>query len=199
LKHSLYTTLCIRPKMPLGKIIVDYVESASPTELFVCASYIVGVIMFALIFWYIFESTKEDVPVEESNTPVDEMELFKNYLANHSLGSGSTDRYSWTQNENEIDLHLPIGHLAARKIQATDVNVEFGTMHIKVDVCEKRVLDDTLSAAVRPQECSWQLDEVKGEQMLWITLAKRVPSTNDDPWQYILGADRLDDDAHPAQ
>ena len=53
--------------MPLGKILVDFVQKADVLEITIFTSCVFGFVLFIAIFWYIFESTKEEViPVQQA-------------------------------------------------------------------------------------------------------------------------------------
>ena len=139
--------------------------------------------------WYIYENRKETVDEQNTNSGneagVDEVNEFKKLVAakNSKIKiSGATSRYTWKQNDQEIDIFIPLSN----NINRSDIKVEIKTYFIKVHIAGMKVLDDRFKAAVTPDDCNWQIDDWEGTRRLWITVSKKEITSSNEYWKYVL-------------
>ena len=98
---------------------------------------------------------------------------------------GHGDGYTWTQTREELEIAVPV----PAGTRARDVKVTFGVKRCKVALKGLKdgapVVDGALSAKVRPDECTWTLqDAADGDgRVLAVTLDKLSPRV----WTRLLG------------
>lgn len=99
---------------------------------------------------------------------------------------GTTDKYTWTQNEDEVDVYVP----ADPDLRSKDVSVSFKSQHLHVRVHGSTVVEGQTFKDIIPDECVWQLDKTEdGEIKVWITLRKRVSTEKNQHWASVIQGD----------
>ena len=125
---------------------------------------VIGFILFILSFslsyylWGLFRKKNKKIAVTKEDKIVSpEFDLAKlldtskdkNYLY------GKTDKYTWSQNEKEIDLILDLPN--SLSISKKDINCTIKSKSVKVVVNGNTILDGNFYSLVDPNECSWQI------------------------------------------
>jgi CS domain len=179
---------------PVADYIADKMQTATTVDIIMATSITAAVILLTLILWYIVESTKEEIIVESPSYEEEDFSKFQKLLderKERESKSGTTSRYSWKQCDQEIDLFIPIQEYKSGSITKSDIKVDIRASFIAVTIAGETVLNDIFFAAVVPDECNWQI-ESRGDsdRRLWINIFKRVATTKQNHWKYILIADQ---------
>lgn len=100
---------------------------------------------------------------------------------------GKTDKYTWTQNEDEVDIYIP----SEPELRARDVSVIFKTQHLEVQVNGMAVVKGQTFKDIIPDECVWQLDKTEeiSKVQVWITLRKKTPTERNQHWAAVIHGD----------
>ena len=109
---------------------------------------------------------------------------------------GTTDRYDWSQNEHEVEMHVKI---PADKFESDviltkkDVSCSIKPEKIFISIRGDTLLEGDLYAPVDPDECNWQIDKSAETMSIWVTLYKKVPTLRKHHWKcVILGDEEVD-------
>ena len=179
---------------PLADYIAEKIQTITSVDIIMGASITVAVILLTLTLWYIVESTKEEIIVESPSYEEEDFSKFQKLLDERKekeSKSGATSRYSWKQSDQEIDLYIPIQEYKSGSISKSDIIVDIRASFIAVTIAGETLLNDIFFAAVVPDECNWQIDNAGDSgRRLWINIYKRVPTTKQNHWKYILIADQ---------
>lgn len=159
------------------------------------AAVIVAVLTFLIFFLSRKGKTREENDVSENNDRNTEVhneleneneQLYKNILDTSLdekiVDGGNTGVFDWSQNENELEVIIPLGDIMVLK---KAVNVTITSKHITVEVSKQLLIDDDLYDLVVPDECSWQLSDTKTGRNLEITLFKKTPTVRNQHWKSV--------------
>jgi hypothetical protein len=69
--------------------------------------------------------------------------------------SGQTDRYSWAQSNQEVDVFVPVSETVKKK----DIVCNITGFHLNLTVAGVEIINGALFAEIDPSECNWQLGE----------------------------------------
>ena len=99
---------------------------------------------------------------------------------------GGGDGYAWTQTREETEVTVPV----PAGTRSKDVEVTFGVKRLKISIKGLNdgapVVDGPISAKVRPDECTWTLQDADGSgngRVLAVALDKLSPRV----WTRLLG------------
>jgi hypothetical protein len=155
--------------------IAQWVEHATPEELFKVGGYVVAAVLFVAIMTFVWFDT---APAAEKAGPTladhqaeDDFASFQQMLLGKNAHTGETSRYSWMQNETDVDVFVPV----APEVDKKSVQVTVTATHVRALVRGRAVLDDDFHAEVVPPDCFWQLDETKKQKVLWLSFQKKAP------------------------
>jgi hypothetical protein len=91
------------------------------------------------------------------------------------LKIGEGDGYSWSQNDDEVEMRFP---LEDDGVKAKDVKVDFKMKSLKVSVLGRVLLDATLGGDVDPEDSTFTIEDGnKGGRELCVTLGKKESYT----------------------
>lgn len=179
---------------PVADYIADKIQTATSVDIIMGTSITVAVILLSLTLWYIVESTKEEIIVESPSYEEEDFSKFQKLLDERKekeSKSGETSRYTWQQCDQDIDLYIPIQEYKSGSISKSDIEVDIRASFIAVTIAGETVLNDIFFAAVVPDECNWQIESPgDSDRRLWINIFKRVATTKQNHWKYILIADQ---------
>lgn len=93
---------------------------------------------------------------------------------------GTGDGYTWTQDEEEVELRFPVSPGTKSK----DVRVEFGRTKLKVDVAGKTLLGGALGGTVEADESTFTIEDAGGGtgRVVCVTLGKQEGNI----WPYVI-------------
>jgi hypothetical protein len=136
-----------------------------------------------MVFIYFDTAPPEEKkgPTLQDHQAEDDFASFQKMLMGKNAHTGQTTRYSWMQNEQDLDVFIPISETTAKK----DIHVKTTMSHVKVVIDGAVALDDDFHAPVVPDDCFWQLDETKKQKVLWLSFSKKAPAI----WKFIFMAD----------
>lgn len=182
----------------MANLIADYIVSkiqfSTKVEMIMFASISVAIVLLLLILWFIVESTKEEIILESPTYPEEDLSAFQKVLNERKEKesiAGSTSKYDWTQNEQEVDIYIPIQEYSKGCVGKLDIRIDIKTSFITVVIAGETILNDTFFAAVVPDECNWQIEDIENSnRRIWINIFKRIPTTRQNHWQYILNGDK---------
>ena len=124
--------------------LVYYIETRKPEELLILGGYVVAGILFISIMLYIWFDT---APEEKKNEPTiadhqaeDDFASFQRMLMGKNAHTGETTRYSFMQNEQDVDVFVPVHHSTSK----SSIVVKVTTNHVKVTINGIVTLDDEL-------------------------------------------------------
>ena len=124
--------------------IAHWIETRQPTELFVLGGYVVAGILFISIMTYIWLDTEPEVkksePTLADHQAEDDFASFQQMLMGKNAHTGETTRYSFMQNEQDIDVFIPVHHSTSK----SSIVVKVTTNHVKVTINGVVTLDDDL-------------------------------------------------------
>ena len=182
----------------IADFIVSKIQFATKVEMIMFASISIAVALLSLILWYIVESTSEEIIIESPSYPEEDFSAFQKVLderRERESIAGSTPKYDWTQSEQEIDIYIPIQEYSKGRITKPDIKIDIKTSFITVTIAGETILNDTFFAAVVPDECNWQIEDVQNSnRRIWINIFKRSPTTPQNHWKYILVGDQIKGD-----
>jgi len=103
---------------------------------------------------------------------------------------GKTDKYTWDQDENEVNITFPLD----KTIRARDIQCTIRALTLKLVVKGKTLLDGPLCHEVLPEGCTWTMESESGN--LDVLLAKPKHTENPVWWKCIvLGEPEIDVEA----
>jgi hypothetical protein len=158
--------------------IVDRIQSATSVDMIMGVSISVAIVLLSFTLWYIIESTKEEIIIESPS-----------YKEKASI-SGSTPRYTWKQSDQDVDIFIPIEEYSKSSVVKSDIKIDIKASFITVSIAGETILNDDFFAAVIPDECNWQIEELEDKKrQLCINVYKRAPTSKGNHWKFILLAD----------
>lgn len=89
------------------------------------------------------------------------------------LKIGEAEGYSWSQNDDEVELRFVIED----GVKAKDCKVDFKMKSIRVSVCGEILLDATLGGDVDVEDSTFTIEDGKDGRELCITLGKKETYT----------------------
>lgn len=99
---------------------------------------------------------------------------------------GTTEKYVWTQNENEVEVYVP----SPPGLSAKDVECVFKRQWLRVVVLGETIVDAETPKEIDSDECTWQLDrDTPGATTVWLTLRKRQPTQKSRHWPCVVIGD----------
>ena len=112
-------------------------------------------------------------------------------------GGGSTDKYTWTQTSDEVEVRVPIAVGTTKR----DVRVLFAADALAVRVGGAIVLEGRPCRALAPDDCGWQFEDAGGARWLTLALAKKsptpvMPDKKCAFWECVLQGDDAVDVSH---
>jgi hypothetical protein len=206
-------------------------------ELFGPALLGIFVLILALLggYFYIFSPTKvvenneifqipgEDSPETNGFPPLDGMSLDDlgslpstdvngRPPASADILQGQTDRYSWSQTNQEVDIYVPVD----KEVTKQQISCKILSDRLTLKVGPKTIIEGSSFADVVPDECNWQLgctkfhimssksfhviifvlDGTGNDRKIWITLFKARRSEQGRFWRSAI---RGDLDINPAK
>ena len=166
--------------------IAQWIEHAAPEELIKVGGYAVAAVLFVSIMAFVWYDTTPEAekggPTLADHQAEDDFASFQQMLLGKNAHTGETSRYSWMQNETDVDVFVPV----ASDVDKNHVQVTVTASRVRASVRGRPVLDDEFFADVVPADCVWQLDETKKQKVLWLSFQKKAPKV----WtQYIFLAD----------
>jgi hypothetical protein len=113
-------------------------------------------------FWDYYRKSKKEVEKANNNLSGARVENIKNLLDTTSDSNylhGETDKYNWSQNENEIELILKLQEnlYSRNSLTKKDVYCVIKPDSISVSVRGQLVLQGDFYASIDPDECNWQI------------------------------------------
>jgi len=113
------------------------------------------------------ELKRQQQKEEPKETEKEKEEKEENKLAEGKLrpgvgNGGSTDKYTWTQNDiKEININIPVPDDTRGK----DVKVNFDAKNLFVSVKNEVIMDGEMCALIKPDSLIWAVDEVRGKKI----------------------------------
>jgi hypothetical protein len=96
-----------------------------------------------------------------------------------------TKAYEWCQSGTEMDIWVYLKDVPNNaNLRGKDVTVDISPQNLRIQVAGAVLLEGELHGQVIMEECTWQLDELDGERVVWITLYK-----NTQLWPGLLKGD----------
>ena len=100
---------------------------------------------------------KDEMSIDEKNNFKDlDLSKLLDTSKDKDFLFGKTDKYTWSQNEREIELCLDIPS-SFNFIAKKDIVCSIKSKSIKLAVCGNFVLEGEFYSLVDPNECSWQI------------------------------------------
>mmetsp|Transcript_33803 Transcript_33803/g.44597 ORF Transcript_33803/g.44597 Transcript_33803/m.44597 type:complete len:336 (+) Transcript_33803:49-1056(+) len=97
------------------------------------------------------------------------------------MQSGETERYLWSQTQDEVEVILPV----PQSTQCGDIKHELTPNTISLTVQGQKLIEGNLFATVVPEESTWVLDKDQNNKRIVWSLQKTEPTKNRQ-WQYIV-------------
>lgn len=99
---------------------------------------------------------------------------------------GKTDRYEWTQTNEEIEVYIPLSKYGD-SISSREVNVTIGTYKFSVVVRREVIFTEEFSHAVKVDDSCWMIDNnTIGDPHIWLTLTKSQPTVRNQHWKSLF-------------
>ena len=98
---------------------------------------------------------------------------------------GKTDRYTWTQTDEEVEVYVPVDAETTKK----QVACQFRSGSLRLSVGDQVLIDGNTCKTIDPEECTWQLERGSDETKVWITLVKKEPTSKNQHWQCVVLGD----------
>lgn len=153
----------------------------------------IAIVLLSFTLWYIIESTKEEIIIESPSYEENDYSQFQKLLDERKEKgsiSGSTPRYTWKQSDQEIDIFVPIEEYSQSSVSKSDIKLDIKASFITLSIAGETILNDDFYAAVIPDECNWQIENLENKKrQLCINIYKRVPTSKGSHWKFILLAD----------
>jgi hypothetical protein len=89
------------------------------------------------------------------------------------LKIGQEEKYSWSQNDEEVELRFPVD----AGVKGKDCKVNFGRKSLKVTVGGEILLDATLGGDVDVEDSTFTIEDGKDGRELCVTLGKKESYT----------------------
>ena len=145
-----------------------------------CLLIIIGAVIY-LAFQRKINPAKPRASKESSGNADEEYKsLMEKYEQNKPYGK--TDRYEWTQTDNEAEVYIPCNaDLVARMVK-----VEMKTYSLEVKLNNVVIIKGDFPHSIKPDDSCWVIDASNdGRKHIWITLFKASPGI----WRHILNND----------
>lgn len=173
--------------------IVDRIQSATRVDMIMGVSISIAIVLLSCTLWYIIESTKEEIIIESPSYEENDFSQFQKLLDERKEKasiSGSTPRYTWKQSDQDVDIFIPIEEYSKSSAVKSDIKIDIKASFITVSIAGETILNDDFFAAVIPDECNWQIEDLEDKKrQLCINVYKRVPTSKGNHWKFILLAD----------
>lgn len=171
---------------------------------------LIGVIVVSLTIYVgvIYFSPSKKQPTKSSSGKKDKIKTktddeilnnnidYKNLLNTSHDGDvlhGRTDKYSWNQNEAEVEMYIDLHVYSAagsREVGAKDIKVTIKSTSLVVHINGKEVINGEFYAKVIADDCSWLIDTLRnGRKQLWFTFMKATPTVRNKHWKSLLKGD----------
>lgn len=151
---------------------------------------VIFIILFTFITYHILTIDKDDsnnIVHDDNEEKVNKEFWDKLKEQEDKYTSGTTDRYNWKQNDGEIDVHIPIdGNVLAKDIKVTFKSNN--TISINIDSMKFNMIGET-HLDIMISECVWQIDNNDDKKYLWITIAKKRLTKQQDYWPGVFKSD----------
>lgn len=147
----------------------------------ICLLIIVGAAVF--VFLQKGGSLKPSTSAQQSATSQADEE-YKSLMEKHEKNKsyGKTDRYEWTQTENEAEVYIPCN----ADLTARMVKVQMKTYSLEVKLNNVVIMKGDFPHSIKPDDSCWVIDSSNdGRKHIWITLFKGSPGI----WRHILNED----------
>ena len=121
---------------------------------------------------------------------------YKNLLDSNYDGDilyGETDKYTWNQNESEIEMFIMLDEYYAqdKNINAKDIKITIKSTTLLVIINGSEVINGEFYEKVIPDDCSWLIDTLRsGKKQLWFTFMKATPTVKYKHWKSLLKGDQ---------
>ena len=121
---------------------------------------------------------------------------YKNLVDSNYDGNilyGETDKYSWNQNESEIEMFIMLDEYYAqdKNINAKDIKIAIKSTTLLVIINGIEVINGEFYEKVIPDDCSWLIDTLRsGKKQLWFTFMKATPTVKYKHWKSLLKGDK---------
>lgn len=127
---------------------------------------------------------------DDKVTPEEEEELRRKFLSSDVVdSSGGNSRMTWTQDDNEIDVYIPIPADIQETITPKGIKVIFKTSSLSVTILDRVIINGPLVSDIVASDSIWQLERVGSARRIWITLFKKIPTDAKTHWGAILAED----------
>ncbi len=103
-----------------------------------------------------YESTENGENVNVNNNLSDLSQMILDSGKTQDYLYGCTNKYTWSQNETEIELLLPVSEEISKKNVKCNIKANKLTLVINENI----QLDGDLYSEVIPEECNWQLGDI---------------------------------------
>jgi hypothetical protein len=97
-------------------------------------------------------STKLEIPSDE-NFDANNFQNILNTNNDKDILSGKTDKYEWTQNDNEVEVYITVDS----NVRAKDVTCKITNEKLMIRINGKDLINGELYDFVVPEECNWQM------------------------------------------
>jgi nitrogen fixation-related uncharacterized protein len=108
--------------------------------------------------YYLNRKQKDKENDDVSNSPEFDFRSLLDKSKDRDYLHGKTDKYTWSQNENEIEMIIPVASDITRKHISCSINPDKIAISIKGQV--ECIIEGELYASVIPEECNWQLGKI---------------------------------------
>ena len=128
-------------------------------------AYIAGPFVFAILFavsfafwdWYRKrQDDSGDISAQLAQADEDEEPISFDKLMSQNdsdILSGATDKYTWTQNDKEVEIYVSV----ETSVRGKDVQCIIDSENLVVMVRGEVLLEGSFYAPVVPDECNWQI------------------------------------------
>lgn len=169
---------------------------------------LIGVIVVSLTIFIGVIYCRSSKPKKSSSFDIDKSRIdgddtnfqnfsdYKNLLDSNYDGDklyGETDKYTWNQNESEIEMFIMLGEYYAqdKDISAKNIKVTIKSTTLLVIINGREVINGEFYEKVIPDDCSWLIDTLRsGKKQLWFTFMKATPTVKYKHWKMLLKGDQ---------
>lgn len=144
----------------------------------------IGVVILVVItsIFIIYFANKADEQ-DKIAQQFDQLNKF-NDRSEPEVTGGSTDKYSWDQNHEAVDVNIPLNQFDPSPA-VKDIDVSITPRYLKVSIRKEVYLEGYFSEKVNADDCCWTLDREVDNTVLCLSLIKAKPS-EDDLWPCLL-------------
>lgn len=140
------------------------------------------------------EFNEDESDGTSDNDDINNLANYKNLMdtsRDNDILYGKTKNYTWNQNENEIEMFIPLDMFAnIDSVRAKDVKTYIKANTLKIIVNEKEIINGKLYDKILPDDSNWQLDTLNDKtKQIWITLYKAAPTIRNKHWKSLLIGD----------